>query len=114
MWYEKLPLFLLHKQSLDLRTGMNVVQNRNISVSSVWTWYERDVCVFGLGVVQKRSVFVLNRCERNVSSSLVWRGTEEECLCVFGLDIVREGDVFDFGLDVVREVCLHVFGMDIV
>jgi hypothetical protein len=52
----KLPPFLLHKQSRGLRTGLDVVRNRNISVSSVWTWYEGNVCVFGLGVVQKKNV----------------------------------------------------------
>jgi hypothetical protein len=38
-----------------------------MSVSSIWTW-----------------------CERNISLLSVWHGAEDEYLCVFGLDIVRQ------------------------
>jgi hypothetical protein len=63
--------FLLHRQSIGSRTVMDVVENRNVSVSSVWTWCEGHVCVSGLGVVQKRNV-----CLR---SGHVARGM---CLCL--------------------------------
>ena len=36
-----------------------------------------------------------------MSLSAVWRGAEEECLYVFGLDIVRQEYLCVFGLDVV-------------
>lgn len=70
---------------------MDVVENRNISVSSVWKWCEGNVCVSGLGVVQKRHVYLRSgRGARGMSLSAVWRGAEEECLYTFFLDILRQ------------------------
>jgi hypothetical protein len=88
--------FLLHRQSLGLRTGMDVLENRNISVSSVWTWCEGNVCVSGLGVVQKKNVFVLDmvrgecvfvcglaRCRRGLSLCLrSWHSVTGVSLCL--------------------------------
>jgi hypothetical protein len=62
--------------SLCLRSGRGV---RGMSVSSAWTY-----------------------CERNVCLSLVWRGAEEGCLYdVFGLAVVRTEYLCVFSLDVV-------------
>jgi len=67
----KVSSFLLHRQSLGLRTGTDVVENRNISVSSVWACCEGNVCVSGQGVVQKRNVCL---CSGHVARGM--------CLCL--------------------------------
>jgi hypothetical protein len=48
--------FLLRKQSLGLRTGMDVVENWNISLYLRSEHGVRGMSVSGMGVVQKRHV----------------------------------------------------------